>query len=172
MKNWENCTELSYSSRPDAGNPGAIELQSGWANQNPPFLQSRTWLKNKNRLLFHFLRSFNSMEHFLWEILCSMTPGNASEDSWVMSLWLKWCHYRPWLMTISFTQWSNKKRGYSLSKCAYLGSGGPSDSGFIDSLQRERKTRKASFWRMWENFAPGGWPGATPDSCPATKSRN
>lgn len=52
--------------------------------------------------------------------------------------------------------------------CSYLGSGGPSDSGFIDSLQRERKTRKASFWRMWENLAPGSWPGAAPDSCRAT----
>lgn len=51
---------------------------------------------------------------------------------------------------------------------SYFGSGGPSDSGFIDSLQSERKTRKASFWRMWENFAPGGWPGAAPDSCEAT----
>lgn len=51
---------------------------------------------------------------------------------------------------------------------SYLGSGGPSDSGFIDSLQSERKTRKASFWRMWENLAPGGWPGAPPDSCTAT----
>lgn len=52
---------------------------------------------------------------------------------------------------------------------SYLGSGGPSDSGFIDSLQSERKTRKASFWRMWENFAPGGWPGAAPDSYGETK---
>lgn len=50
----------------------------------------------------------------------------------------------------------------------YFGSGGPSDSGFIDSLQSERKTRKASFWRMWENLAPGGWPGAAPDSCRQT----
>ena len=53
----------------------------------------------------------------------------------------------------------------------YLGSGGPSDSGFIDSLQSERKTRKASFCRMWENFAPGGWPGAAPDSYRETKKR-
>lgn len=57
--------------------------------------------------------------------------------------------------------------------CSHLGSGGPSDRGFMDSLQSERKTRKASFWRMWENFAPGGWPGAAPDSYgEATKKNN
>lgn len=31
---------------------------------------------------------------------------------------------------------------------AYFGSGGPSPRGFMDSLQRERNTRKASFCRM------------------------
>ena len=50
------------------------------------------------------------------------------------------------------------------SRPTYLGSGGPSVRGFMESLHSERNTRKASFWRMWENLAPGGWPGAVPDS--------
>lgn len=32
-----------------------------------------------------------------------------------------------------------------------FGSGGPSDSGFMDSLQRLRNTKKASFCSMWAN---------------------
>lgn len=36
---------------------------------------------------------------------------------------------------------------------SHLGSGGPSANGFMESLQRERKTRKASFWRTCEKRA-------------------
>lgn len=35
----------------------------------------------------------------------------------------------------------------------YFGSGGPSARGFMESLHRERNTRKASFCRMWEKRA-------------------
>lgn len=48
---------------------------------------------------------------------------------------------------------------------AYLGSGGPSERGFMDNLQSERNTRKASFCKMCENFAPGAFPAGAPDSC-------
>ena len=46
----------------------------------------------------------------------------------------------------------------------YFGSGGPSDSGFIDSLHNDLNTRKASFCKMWENLAPGEGPEEFPDS--------
>lgn len=35
-----------------------------------------------------------------------------------------------------------------LKKRTYFGSGGPSARGFMESLHRERNTRKASFCRM------------------------
>lgn len=37
--------------------------------------------------------------------------------------------------------------------------------GFMESLQSERNTKNASFWRMWENFAPGAVPVVATDSC-------
>lgn len=46
----------------------------------------------------------------------------------------------------------------------YFGSGGPSDSGFIDNLHNDLNTRKASFCKMWENLAPGEGPEEFPDS--------
>lgn len=46
-------------------------------------------------------------------------------------------------------------------RSTYFGSGGPSPRGFMDSLQRERNTRKASFCRMWENLAATGCPWAS-----------
>lgn len=46
----------------------------------------------------------------------------------------------------------------------YFGSGGPSDSGFMDSLHNDLNTRKASFCKMWENLAPGEGPEEFPDS--------
>lgn len=52
----------------------------------------------------------------------------------------------------------------NLSEVTYFGSGGPSDSGFIDSLHNDLNTRKASFCKMWENLAPGEGPEEFPDS--------
>jgi len=54
---------------------------------------------------------------------------------------------------------------FYLENQAYLGSGGPSERGFMESLQRERNTKNASFWRMWENFAPGAGPVVATESC-------
>jgi hypothetical protein len=51
-----------------------------------------------------------------------------------------------------------------VSRRVYLGSGGPSDRVFMESLQRERNTKKASFWRIWENLATGEEPRVAPDS--------
>lgn len=50
---------------------------------------------------------------------------------------------------------------------AYFGSGGPSASGFMESLQSERKTRKASFCRMWEKRAALWGPCRASASCHA-----
>lgn len=162
-KNWEDWIELFIKTR-------HRKSCSNWTpigmNQSETFISNHNMIRNRNRLLFEFTRSFENMKQIFERDLWDTTT--TSENSWAMWLWLKCCYYNPWFMT----QWSIKWPGNSLSIGSYLGSGGPSDSGFIDSLQRERKTRKASFWRMWENFAPGGWPGATPDSCAATKDRN
>lgn len=54
---------------------------------------------------------------------------------------------------------------FFLERQAYFGSGGPSERGFIESLQSERNTKNASFWRMWENFAPGAGPVVATESC-------
>lgn len=54
---------------------------------------------------------------------------------------------------------------FYLERQAYFGSGGPSERGFMESLQSERNTKNASFWRMWENFAPGAGPVVATDSC-------
>lgn len=54
---------------------------------------------------------------------------------------------------------------FCLERQAYFGSGGPSERGFMESLQSERKTKNASFWRIWENFAPGAEPVVATDSC-------
>lgn len=50
---------------------------------------------------------------------------------------------------------------------AYFGSGGPSASGFMESLQSERKTRKASFCRMCEKRAALWGPCRASASCQA-----
>lgn len=38
-----------------------------------------------------------------------------------------------------------------IDPATYFGSGCPSGRGFIESLHNDLKTKKASFWRMWEN---------------------
>lgn len=161
-KNWADWIELFTETR-------HRKSCSNWTpivmNQSETSIPNHNMIRRRNRLLFYFTRSFENMKQIL-ERFCDTTT--TSENSWAMWLRLRRCYYNPWFMT----QWSIKWSGNSLSIGSYLGSGGPSDSGFIDSLQRERKTRKASFWRMWENFAPGGWPGATPDSFASTKDRN
>lgn len=47
----------------------------------------------------------------------------------------------------------------------YFGSGGPSARGFMESLQSERNTRKASFCRMWEKRAALWGPCRASASC-------
>lgn len=100
------------------------------------------------------------VHELLWRLGLLATTGAGIK----VSCYCNWRQRDPEEEAAFYLRWRRNSVGGGRWE-TYFGSGGPSARGFMESLQSERNTRKASFCRMWEKRAALWGPCRASASC-------